>query len=84
MPRSASSLARRWESLKYELPPSTITSPLCIRAASDVISSSLILPAGTIVQHTRGGLSAAITSSRVVAGVAPNAARSVARRGSTS
>src|SRR5439155_1280732 len=84
IPRSASSFARRCESLKLEFPPSTMMSPFCIRAASEVTSSSVILPAGTIVQQTRGGMRAAITSSRVVAGAAPAAASSAARRESTS
>ncbi len=84
MPRSKSSLALRMESLKLELPPSTITSPRDMRTASECTSSSVIRPAGTMLQHTRGGCSAANTSSSVVAGAAPSAASSVARRGSTS
>jgi hypothetical protein len=61
-----------------------IRSPRDSLAASETINSSVILPAGTIVHTTRGGCSAAITSSSVVAGAAPWPASSVARRGSTS
>ena len=83
-PRCCSSCARRMESLKFELPPSMIKSPRESFVSSETISSSVIRPAGTIVHRTRGGCSAATSSSKVDAGAAPCAASSVARRGSAS
>ena len=48
---------RRCESWKFELPPSTSTSPLSRIPSSSWIASSVISPAGIIIQTTRGGSS---------------------------
>ncbi len=49
--------ARRCESWKFELPPSTKTSPLLPYFANSSSASSVTSPAGTIDHSTRGALS---------------------------
>ena len=62
------SLYRRWESRKFELPPSTIVSPGSSDAepASGTVCS-VILPDGTIIQTCRGGSSCFASAPRVLA-----------------
>ena len=64
---SLASAYRRCESWKFELPPSTITSPGATRPSSVRKVSSVIFPAGTIIQKERGASSWSRNSSRVAA-----------------
>ena len=61
------SLYRRWESRKFELPPSTIVSPGSSTPASFWKVCSVILPEGTIIQTCRGGSSCFASAPRVLA-----------------
>ncbi len=67
MPFSFASAYRRCESWKFELPPSTITSPGAASESSVWNVSSVILPAGTIIQNERGASSESRSSSSVFA-----------------
>ena len=70
-PCSLSRAARRIESLKFELPPSMMTSPLESAGTSASIVLSTGPPAGTMIHTTRGALSCAQTSARSLAAAAP-------------
>src|SRR5919205_996118 len=65
MPFSFASAYRRCVSRKFELPPSTITSPGDPRSSSVWNVSSVIFPAGTIIQKERGASSWSRSSSKV-------------------
>src|SRR5581483_1215778 len=67
MPCSAASLYRRCVSRKFELPPSTIVSPLSASCSRSWKTSSVTLPAGTIIQNARGASSCDFSSSSEVA-----------------
>ena len=60
--RSAASAWRRWESRKFELPPSTIVSPGSRIPSSSWNASSVIFPAG-IISHAALGFSSCDASS---------------------
>src|SRR5205823_12585761 len=55
------------ESRKFELPPSTIVSPRSARPSRSWKTSSVIFPAGIIIQKARGASSWPFSSSREVA-----------------
>ena len=67
MPCSFASPYRRCESRKFEFPPSTITSPGDASPSSVWNVSSVIFPAGTIIQNERGASSWSRSSSSVSA-----------------
>ena len=66
MPLSFAPAARRCESRKFELPPSTSTSPGSSRPSRVSQLCSVASPAGTIIHATRGGSSLATSSSSEV------------------
>ena len=72
MPPEASWAARRWESCQFELPPSTITSPLPRMPPSSRTVDSVMSPAGTITQTTLGEGSFEQSSVRDAAPSAPD------------
>ena len=53
-PFSATLSCRRFESWKFEFPPSMIVSPGCRSSISSSIWASVASPAGTMIQTARG------------------------------
>ena len=62
IPLSFASWYRRFESWKFELPPSMIVSPSSAIPSSSWKESSVIFPAGIISQKGRGGSSCSFSS----------------------
>jgi hypothetical protein len=62
MPSSVACWLRRFESWKFELPPSTSTSPASRIVSSSLTVFSVISPAGIIIQTARGGSSCSASS----------------------
>ncbi len=71
MPLAASASARRIESRKFELPPSTRTSPDSSSSPTARTLLSVGFPAGTMSQTVRGGASSLTNAFRLAAESAP-------------